>query len=205
MRRTWKALVGLGTLVGVLGAATLAWAAIPGPGGVIHACYDSQSGQVRIYDSEDNKPKGCGNNETAISWSQTGPPGPTGPTGPTGSTGPAGPAGPQGLEGPAGPAGPEGPQGPEGPAGTTQTLDVVRVSVDSFVPASGEQGISADCPSSYELVGGGFDVETGLEVVISRPSTVAIFTDSWTVIANNPNPFSDKDLTAWAVCARLTS
>jgi hypothetical protein len=75
-------------------AAGVAYATIPDAQGVIHACYDKQSGQVRIVDTAPNTlPKGCGAKETAIGWNQTGP------------------------QGPAGPAGPQGPQGPQGAAG----------------------------------------------------------------------------------------
>jgi hypothetical protein len=77
-------------LVAVLAAAAVAYGAIPGADGVIHACYDKQSGQTRIYDAEDGRPKGCGKTEAAISWNQEGP---------KGDTGDAGPPGPPGLSG----------------------------------------------------------------------------------------------------------
>jgi len=51
----------------------ITYAAIPGPGGVINACYKS-SGVLRVIDSD----KSCGARETAISWNQTGPQGPPG-------------------------------------------------------------------------------------------------------------------------------
>jgi hypothetical protein len=78
---------------------SLAYGAIPDRNGVIHACYDKQSGQLRIFDSESGLPKGCGVKEVAINWNRTGP------------QGPIGPAGPQGLAGPTGPAGSAGPIG----------------------------------------------------------------------------------------------
>jgi hypothetical protein len=57
---------------------------------VIHACYDNQTGQTRIVDTAPNAvPKGCGKNEIAISWNQTGPRGATGPQGPAGPAGTA--------------------------------------------------------------------------------------------------------------------
>src|SRR4029453_7428525 len=76
----------------------VAYATIPDDQGVIHACYDKQSGQVRIVDTApDALPKGCGAKEVAIGWNQTGPQGPAGPTGlqgPQGAPGPAGAPGP---------------------------------------------------------------------------------------------------------------
>lgn len=100
----------------VLALAGVAFGAIPGAGGVISACYDKQSGQVRIYDAAGGTPKGCGKTETSVSWNQQGPKGDKGDTGPQGPAGPQGTAGPQG---PAGPLGPAGPQGPAGPAGSS--------------------------------------------------------------------------------------
>jgi hypothetical protein len=84
LRSTRKRLVLLIALGGVV-AAGVAYAAIPDGDGVIHACYDKQLGQVRIVDTGPNPvPKGCGKNEVAISWNQTGPQGPAGPPGPPG-------------------------------------------------------------------------------------------------------------------------
>jgi hypothetical protein len=100
--------------------AGVAFGAIPGTGGVISACYDKQSGQVRIYDAASSTPKGCGKTEASISWNQQGPKGDTGPQGPSGPAGPAGPAGSAGPEGPAGPA------GPAGAAGTTMAFSASR-------------------------------------------------------------------------------
>lgn len=105
------------TLGTALVFAGIAFGAIPGAGGVISACYDEQSGQVRIYDDAGGSPKSCGKSEAAISWNQQGPKGDKGDTGPQGPAGPAGPAGPTG---PAGATGPQGPAGPAGPAGTTE-------------------------------------------------------------------------------------
>jgi hypothetical protein len=63
------ALVALAIAVG--GAAL---ADIPGPDGVIHACYDSRGAlQVRQHDAS------CPPNTTALDWNQTGPQGPPGP------------------------------------------------------------------------------------------------------------------------------
>jgi hypothetical protein len=66
----------LGFLVGL--GVTVAGAAIPDAEGLIHACYDSRSGQARIVDSEDGLPRGCLRTEQAVSWAQQGPPGPSG-------------------------------------------------------------------------------------------------------------------------------
>ena len=70
-------------------AATAAWAAIPGAGGVITGCYKNGHGQLRVIDEADS----CLPSETELTWSQTGPAGPQGPQGPPGPQGPQGPPG----------------------------------------------------------------------------------------------------------------
>jgi hypothetical protein len=115
-------------------AAGIGYAAIPDSSGVIHGCYSTKNGALRVIDSAAK----CANGEVALNWNQqgpkgdlgaTGPQGPkgdtgtTGPQGPKGDTGPAGakgdpgPAGAQGLKGDAGATGPQGPQGPKGDTG----------------------------------------------------------------------------------------
>ena len=100
---TSKKLIAVGVAIVAVAAGSAAFAAIPDGNGVIHACYDNQSGQVRIYDSQTNLPKSCGSKETAITWNKQGPqglPGPKGDTGDPGAPGPQGDPGPQGERGP---------------------------------------------------------------------------------------------------------
>ncbi len=106
-------------VVAMLAIGGVAFGAIPGAGGVINACYDKQSGQMRLYDAEGSTPKGCGKTEAAISWNQLGRRGDKGDPGPQGPTGPAGPAGPPGPAGPAGPIDPQAQLGPPGRASVT--------------------------------------------------------------------------------------
>jgi hypothetical protein len=54
----------------------IAYATIPDSAGVIHGCYRTQSGQLRVIDSG-----GCSPSEAALNWNQTGPAGPPGPSG----------------------------------------------------------------------------------------------------------------------------
>ena len=95
-------------LVGVLGfvlggaGGVLAAGTIPGPGGVITACYtvqgkDAGNAQDKGNNKEDSarggqlrlvvSPDECGKNERAITWNQVGPIGPVGATGAKGDTG----------------------------------------------------------------------------------------------------------------------
>ncbi len=74
VRRHIKLATGL--IVGLIaGGAGVAFATIPDAGGVIHACYDTSKGNVRIIDSPS---QACASKETAVSWNQTGPQGPAG-------------------------------------------------------------------------------------------------------------------------------
>jgi hypothetical protein len=93
-----KRLALISVLVAAL-AGGVAYATIPDGEGVIHACYRSDSGAVRLIETPDQK---CFDGEAAIDWNQRGPIGPAGPVGPAGPAGPPGPAGPQGPAGPAG-------------------------------------------------------------------------------------------------------
>src|SRR5207245_2410066 len=79
--------------VGVV-AGGIAWADIP-DAGVIHGCYKTVGGVLRVVDAD--KGGKCTSGETALNWSQ---PGPTGTKGPSGPTGPTGPKGPTGQAGP---------------------------------------------------------------------------------------------------------
>ena len=58
-------------------AAGTAWASIPDSGGVIHACYKTDNGKLRVVDSSS---AGCGADDSSLSRNQTGEPGPPGPT-----------------------------------------------------------------------------------------------------------------------------
>lgn len=75
----------------------IAYASIPDAGGVIHGCYKTSNGSLRVIDSAAVQcdPK----NETPISWNQAGTQGPQGVQGEQGPIGPEGPAGAQGLPG----------------------------------------------------------------------------------------------------------
>jgi len=104
LRRAWSpalVLAGVG-LLAALGAG--AWAAIPGPDGIIHSCYRKRGGQLRVI----NAAAKCRHGEVGLNWSETGPPGPRGGGGPRGHTGARGL---QGVQGPSGPVGPVGPAG----------------------------------------------------------------------------------------------
>src|ERR1039458_1524599 len=67
----------------VLGGGAYAASTIPGPGGVIHGCYQKRTGALRVVKSGQKCKKG----ELAVSWNQKGQTGALGKTGPIGPTG----------------------------------------------------------------------------------------------------------------------
>jgi hypothetical protein len=82
-----KSVIAIAAVASLVLAGGVAYASIP-DGGVIHGCYKTQNGQLRVIDSG-----GCGPSEAALDWNQTGPTGAQGATGPTGPSGPPGPSG----------------------------------------------------------------------------------------------------------------
>jgi hypothetical protein len=88
-------------VVVVLGltAGGIAYASIPDASGVIHGCYLTKNGSLRVIQSPGGA---CVSGETALNWSQTG------PKGATGARGTAGTNGTNGATGPTGPMGPSG-------------------------------------------------------------------------------------------------
>jgi hypothetical protein len=101
-------------LVTVLSVPAVVGAHGGGPAaGVIHACVNENSGEIKIVDEIEE----CRNGWVPLDWNQVGPRGPPGPQGSQGEQGPVGPEGPQGPQGEQGPVGPEGPQGEQGPVG----------------------------------------------------------------------------------------
>ena len=97
----------------VIGAGA-AYASIPDQSEIIHGCYKTGDGKLRVIDT--GAGESCLSSEVALDWNQKGPPGPTGPQGPQGQQGVAGPQGPQGAQGI------QGVQGPQGPAGSGGTI-----------------------------------------------------------------------------------
>jgi hypothetical protein len=84
LRPTVVALAIAGAL---LAAGGIAYATIPDSSGVIHACYKTTQGTLRVIDT--GNAQTCSSSETPLNWSQTGPQGQQGPQGPQGPTGPS--------------------------------------------------------------------------------------------------------------------
>src|SRR5580765_5400712 len=83
-------------MVGATFAAATTMMLVGADGGIIAACVNRHSGELKIVSDGTRCQKG----HELLRWNQAG------------SVGPVGPAGPQGRQGPPGPSGPQGPVGP---------------------------------------------------------------------------------------------
>jgi Collagen triple helix repeat (20 copies) len=198
-----KLIVTVGAAASLL-AGGVAYAAIPDGGGVFHACYKTDNGQLRLVDSASQ----CNPSETATQWSQTGPQGPAGPEGAVGPQGPQGLQGDPGDKGDPGPAGPEGPQGPKGDTGSpgpqgqpgtdgVSGYEVVKTS--GSVGANSYATLDASCPTGKQALGGGYDVAATSFVITSAPNST---NTGWHVAVQNPQSFGSQ-LSAYVVCAAV--
>ena len=75
-------------------AGGVAYATIPDSNSVIHSCYATKDGSLRVIDT--GVGQSCHPKESPLKWNAQGP---TGPTGPPGSQGPKGDQGPAGISG----------------------------------------------------------------------------------------------------------
>ncbi len=131
-------------LLAALGGA--AWAAIPGPAGIIHGCYSRHGGQLRVINTSTHAR--CRRREVELNWSETGPPGPRGGGGPRGLRGFTGA---RGATGPAGTAGGVGPQGPSNAYAASETNAVT-------LAASGRSVLSLSVPAGSYVVTASVDI-----------------------------------------------
>jgi hypothetical protein len=197
LSRVLRRRTGLLILVAVAGLAAggIAYATIPDDSGVFHACVKDVSGNVRLIDPGSAGEAGqCKDNETAVSWSETGPTGPqgtTGPQGPTGSTGPIGATGPAGVTG-------------------LQTLSITSIS-NSISPKeavvlcpAGKRVISGGGAITGGSVPSGTDLAATVALKASRPITLSVG-EGWTARAEEIAPGTDGNwsLTIYAICASV--
>lgn len=114
--------------------------------GMYHGCVNASSGQLRVLAAGET----CKNGETAIDWSQTGPPGPQGIQGEKGDRGPQGDKGDPGVQGA------QGQQGPQGPAGVS---DVRAFFNNNAIDLSDRTKMAvAACPDGQHVTGGGYNL-----------------------------------------------
>jgi hypothetical protein len=146
-----RAALALGSAV--LAAAGVAGATIPDQTGVIHGCFKTQGGQMRVIDSGAGAI--CGLGERPLTWNLAGAQGPPGPPGPPG------PSGPPGFQGPPGAAGSSGYQ-----------IVLAQFTTDGNGNGTG----GANCPNGKRPVMGGYELTVGLHALASHPNQNA---DGW--------------------------
>jgi hypothetical protein len=171
----------VGALVATVLAGGIAWAAIPGDGGVIQGCYLKIGGILRVVDTA--KGQRCTALEVPLSWNQTGQPGPQGlpgaagqqgPQGEKGDNGDPGAQGPQGERGPQGEQGPAGPRGEAGPAGSGGVSGLQWIGQQTGSDSSLRKGGTAVCPAGKVALGGGaLPFGSQLEGVAITTSSIA--------------------------------
>jgi hypothetical protein len=156
-------------------------AAVPAADGTISACYDKQSGQVRIVDPEKNLPKGCGPKEISISWNAQGTPGQ------------------------------DGADGQDGQDGASGISGYIRVSGHSDTNSVYDKTAFAFCPDGTSVLGGGAGVYgppiadgqavvQGVGLVQNHPFNAT----GWTARASEFIPTDDDwYLGVWAICATV--
>jgi len=143
MRRRDLITAAAGALVATVLAGGVAWAAIPGPGGVIQGCYKENNGQLRVVDTASD----CLPSELALGWNQQGLKGDAGPQGEQGLQGE------QGIQGPKGDMGDTGEQGIQGPKGDMG--DTGEQGLQGLQGPPGQNGAKGDpcLPSDPACVG----------------------------------------------------
>jgi hypothetical protein len=171
-----------GLVVAALVAGT-ARAGVPDVAGTVHACFKTQSGHVRVTDTEDGVPPSCVDSETALEWNVTGPPGPKGTQGDKGLPGDAGAPGPAG------------------------SLHPVIHRLMTTLTTSDEKSFEIPCPDGTKVIGGGAD--GGLKpqgyanVTQSAPLPVG---EGWFVAARRDDgvvPNLAWQLVGYAICVPL--
>jgi collagen triple helix repeat protein len=179
---------------------------IPGADKVIHGCYQSDTGRLRLIDPTvvgDKDAATCGEDETAIHWNQTGPrglQGPRGLTGPAGVNGKDGAPGAPGAQGPAGPAGTNGkdgapgapgPAGPVGANGKDGVSGYIMKNTAFTVPSSASDAVATlQCPTGLVLFGGGVTFNDVAGPGDAAPVLIGsgpLTTTAWRVDIRNPS------------------
>ena len=68
--RHGRGIVLTSSLVAALAVGGIAWATIPDSAGVLHGCYNTTTGALRVIDP--SKGQTCASGEAALSWNQSG-------------------------------------------------------------------------------------------------------------------------------------
>jgi hypothetical protein len=172
--------------------ATLAYAAIPGAGGLISACVSTVgfNGQHVLTLLDVSQRSACGQGQSLVTWNQTGPQGPKGDT---------------------------GPQGPKGDSGNPGATHIIARSTTISTFRDGEP-LDVSCTTGEVATGGGGHVSSdpidqqlfnsGLTgggspgvITASEPIVTNGVVTGWRVKANRTLNATLVPLTAWVLCA----
>jgi hypothetical protein len=173
-------LIAAGIAVLVIGAG-VAYATIPDSAGVIHGCYDNK-GALRVIDPSSGG--ACKNNETSLSWSQTGPQGPPGQDGTNGTNGTNGVSGWEMVQ-----------EDFPLPPGAGDIVGTAQQDV-------------ANCPAGKKVLGGGITTDDWVNSIVRYSGPNAAGTQ-WRVIIQRTNdgdsPFSGvTEAHLYAICANVS-
>ena len=192
IRQMRSLLVGgaIGLSLGML--ATLAYAAIPGTGGVISACVSTAefNGQHLLTLLDVSQRSGCDRGQSLVTWNQTGPQGPKGDTGPQGAKGDTGAPGATHII------------ARSNTVTTFRDGEPLDVSCNAGEVATGGGGhVSSDAIDQQlfntGLTGGG---SPGV-ITASEPIMTNGVVTGWRVKANRTLNATLVPLTAWVLCA----
>lgn len=167
-------------LVGVALSTVLVSAHGPGPtDGIIHACVNSNSGEIRLVDADAT----CKNNWVPLDWNQRGPAGP---------------------QGPPGPQGPTGPQGPAGEAGVAGYEIVSQEATVDFEPVN-LAGLGVTCPEEKKVLGGGITAipEKGSDIEVAIVSNGPLSDRTWGADLQKREGSGNVTFTVRAICANV--
>jgi hypothetical protein len=135
------------SVVALSGAAVAANGTLLDQSTTYTGCVNNGSGILRVIQPGET----CRNNETQITWSQTGPAGPEGPAGPAGMAGPAGPAGATGQQGLPGLPGEKGDTGEAGPAGVVSLASLTGTACTRADGGSGFVDVTVSSTNEINL------------------------------------------------------
>jgi len=181
-----------GAVVATALAGGVAWATIPGPGGVINGCYTKIGGVVRVIDTAKGE-KCLSALEVPISWNQAGAKGEPGPPGKDGADGAPGKDGADGKDGAPGKDGVDGQPGAPGPPGGIADWQIASETITVAAGATFVEGVQ--CPPGTKVTGGGVGNGSDLHVRTSDP----LAADTWRFVGTNTFA-EDRSITLKAVC-----
>ena len=185
--------LGLPLIALMISLGGVAWATIPSSNGIIHACFNTQTGAVRVVDAAQGGSL-CATGEQGLTWASSGPRGLRGDKGPRGSVGRIGRQGPPGPRGGRGPAGPSGalPHGPR-----------IRLVTNTYYTRRSYRAY-ATCRPNEEPLSGGAALQADPYTHVITATASFSEGDSWVVDLNDQASLDPWTLVVYAECWRRT-